>query len=80
MKKRKFYITTTVARTLFFFSGQPRLWKDLFEVCAIAAEKEKLEAFAEQEGIRYKFMPMRREISLLADIECQHSYTTNKNL
>ncbi|MBQ9254228.1 MAG: glycosyltransferase family 4 protein [Bacteroidales bacterium] len=70
MKKKKFYITTTVARTLFFFSGQPRLWKEQFDVCVIAAEKEKLVAFSEQEGISYKYMPMHREISLLSDIAC----------
>lgn len=70
MTKKKFFITTTVARTLFFFSGQPRLWKEQFDVCAIAAEKEKLEAFAEQEGIRNKYIPMHREISLLSDMIC----------
>lgn len=70
MKKPKFYITTTMAQTLFFFSGQPRLWKEKFDVCAIAAEKEKLENFVEQEGIRYKYMPMHREISLLSDFGC----------
>lgn len=70
MKIRKFYITTTLARTLFFFSGQPRLWKEQFDVCAIAAEKEKLRTFADEEGIRSKFMPMHREISLLSDMSC----------
>ena len=70
MTKKKFFITTTVARTLFFFTGQPRLWNERFDVCAIAAEREKLETFAEQEGIRYKYLPMHREISLLSDIAC----------
>lgn len=37
---------------------------------AIAAEKEKLEAFAQEEGIVSKFFPMHREISLIADIVC----------
>lgn len=74
MNKKKFFITTTVARTLFFFSGQPRLWKEQFDVCAIAAEKEKLSAFADEEGIRSKFMPMHREISLLSDISCLFSF------
>ena len=68
--RKKFFITTTVARTLFFFKGQPRKWKEHFDVCAIAAEKDKLEAFAEQEGIRYKYMPMHREISLVSDVIC----------
>lgn len=70
MGGKKFFITTTVARTLFFFSGQPRLWKEQFEVTAIAAEKEKLVLFAGDEGIRYKYMPLHREISLWADFVC----------
>ena len=68
MGKPKFYITTTVARTLFFFSGQPRLWKDIFDVTAIAAEQDNLERFAEEEGIKYKHIPMKREIAVLADM------------
>lgn len=70
MNKPKFYITTTAARTLSFFMGQPRLWMEKFEVCAIAGEKEKLVAFAEGEGINYKYMPMHREISLASDVVC----------
>lgn len=70
MKKQKFFITTTFARTLFFFSGQPEKWQKKFDVCAIAAEKEKLLAFAQQEGIRYRYMPMHREISFFSDIGC----------
>ena len=66
----KFFITTTVARTLFFFSGQPRMWTEIFEVTAVAAEKEKLVTFANAEGIRYKYMSMHREISLWADFVC----------
>lgn len=68
MSKPKFFITTTVARTLFFFSGQPRLWKEDFEVTAIAEEQDNLRRFAEEEGIRYKHIPMKREISMFADI------------
>ena len=68
--KRKFFITTTIARTLFFFSGQPRLWKEDFDVTAIAAQKDKLLTFASDESIRYKYMPMHREISLWADFVC----------
>lgn len=70
MKKKKFYITTTIAPTLFFFKGQPRLWKERFDVCAIAGEKERLKVFAEEEGICYKYMAIHREISLLSDFVC----------
>lgn len=70
MKKRKFVITTTVGRTLFFFKDQPCLWSKQFDVTAIAAEKETLVKFAQQEGIDYQYIPMHREISLLSDISC----------
>lgn len=68
--KPKFFITTTVARTLFFFKGQPRLWKQDFEVTAIAAEEDRLKEFALAEGIGYNYMPMHREISLWSDFVC----------
>lgn len=68
--KKKLFITTTVARSLFFFSGQPREWKNRFDVCAISAEKDKLATFAEQEGIRYLYLPMHREISIFSDACC----------
>lgn len=68
--KPKFFITTTLGGTLFFFSGQPRLWKDEFDVTAIAADQDYLIRFAEQEGIAYKYIPMHREISLLSDFAC----------
>lgn len=70
MSKKKFYITTTVAQTLFFFNGQPRLWKQDFDVTAIAGEKDRLIQFAEEEGINYHYIPMHREISFLSDFIC----------
>ena len=68
--KKKLFITTTVARTLSFFNGQPREWKRVFDVCAIAAEKDKLATFAEQEGIQYVYLPMHRGISVFSDAWC----------
>lgn len=70
MKRKKFYITTTIASTLYFFRGQPRIWKEQFDVYALSAEKNKLKAFAAEEGIGYHYLPMRREISLMADFMC----------
>lgn len=70
MKRQKFFIATTVGRTLFFFAGQPRLWREQFDVMAISGEKEKLVEFAKQEEIDYRYMPMHREISLRADVFC----------
>ena len=68
--RKKFFITTTIAPTLFFFKGQPRLWKDYFDVWAIANMEERLKEFAEAEGIKSLFMPMSREISLKNDLIC----------
>lgn len=68
--KPKLFITTTVARTLPFFKGQTKLWNEVFDVCAISSEREKLIDFAQTEGIRYCYMSMHREISLFSDVCC----------
>lgn len=68
--KPKLFITTTAARTLPFFKGQTKLWNEVFDVCAVSSEKENLINFAQTEGIRYSYMPMHREISLVSDVCC----------
>lgn len=74
MKKKKFFLTTTIALSFMFFRGQPRLWKKEFEVCALSADKKGLEYFAEEEGIDYHYIPMQREISLWSDLFCLFSF------
>lgn len=66
--KPKFFITTTIPHTYIFFKGQPRIWEERFDVCAVSSDPDKLKQFAEEEGIRYKHIPMKREISLLSDV------------
>ena len=66
--KPKFFITTTIPLTFIFFKGQPQLWKEEYDVCAISSEPDNLKKFAEEEGISYKQIPMMREISLFADV------------
>ena len=44
------------------------MWKEKFDVCAISSDEERLKEFAEMEGIRYRRIPMKREISLFSDI------------
>lgn len=68
MGKPKLFITTTIPLTYIFFKGQPRLWKEKFDVCAVSSEPDNLKKVAEEEGIRYKHIPMKREISLFADV------------
>ncbi len=69
-QKKKLYISTTIALSFIFFKGQPRLWSNMFHVCALSAERDRLVSFAKEEGIGYKYLPMRREISLWADLRC----------
>lgn len=68
--KKKLFIIATIARTLYFFKGQPRIWKNSFDVCAIAAEKDTLINFSNDEGIESKYIPMKREISIVSDFMC----------
>lgn len=68
MGKPKFFIATTIPLTYIFFKGQPQLWKEVFDVCAVSSEPDNLKKVAEEEGIRYKYIPMKREISLFADV------------
>ena len=68
MGKKKFYITTTIARTLFFFKGQVRKWNRYYDIYAISNEEDRLKEFAEEEGVNYKLMRMHREISILNDL------------
>ena len=66
--KPKLFITTTIPLTFIFFKGQPRLWEEKFDVCAVSSESDYLKKFAEEEGIGYKHIPMKRDISLFSDI------------
>lgn len=66
--KPKLFIATTIPQTFIFFKGQPRLWKEKFDVCAISSDPDNLKQFAEEEGIRYRHISMKREISLFADV------------
>ena len=68
--KRKFYFTTTIANTLFFFKGQCKLWKENFDVCAVSSNKDKLLLFAKEENVSYKYIPMHRNISVVNDVLC----------
>lgn len=69
-KRKKFFICTTVPISLSFFKGQVQLWSREFDVCAISSNRERLRVFSEREGIRYKFLPMKRDISIVSDAIC----------
>jgi len=67
-KKKKFHVTTTISRSLVFFSGQLKALSDDFEVCAISSEKDGLLEFAENEGVKSHYIRMARPISVLTDL------------
>ncbi len=65
--KKKFIIVTTIPATLGFFRGNLKFLSDTFDICAVSSDKEKLEAFAESEGVASHYIPMKRQISLFSD-------------
>ena len=66
--KRKFFITTTVPMTLSFFKGQCCALNEFYDVCAISSPDKELIPYVKQEGIRFRGLRMKREISLINDI------------
>lgn len=64
----KFFIVTTIPGSLCFFDGQYERFCEEFDVTAISSEREQLELFGRQRGIKVHYIPMEREISLLTDI------------
>ncbi len=67
MKKKKFFIITTVPTTLYFFQGLLRLLNKDFVVRAVSSIRSELTEFGDQEGIATHYVPMERPISLLKD-------------
>lgn len=65
---RKFFITTTVPTTLYFFRGQCSQLKKIYDVTAVSSPGELLDSFKEEERVKTIELPMKREISLLRDI------------
>ena len=70
MSKKKFFIVTTMAQSLGFFSGQLKMLNATFDVCAISSTPELLKKYGKSEGIRTHNIPMKRSISFFWDIWC----------
>ena len=68
--KKKLFIVTTIPATLNFFKGNLAFLTTFYHVCAISSEKERLREIAQREGIEYREIPMKRQISLFWDIIC----------
>lgn len=67
MYKKSFFFVTTIPGSLSFFNGQYKLLQQDFDVTAISSQRQQLEQFGEQQGIKVHYIPMEREISLLKD-------------
>lgn len=67
--RRRFYIVTTVPMSLIFFKGQLAYLNKKFEIVAISSDKDILENFGKEEGIKTHYIPMKRTISLLDDLK-----------
>lgn len=68
MDKNKFFIVTTIPASLNFFRGQCVLLNQYFDVSVISSQKDKLELFGLSEGVKTRYIPMRRSISLFYDL------------
>ena len=66
--KNKFFVVTTIPRSLNFFRGNLLYLSDYYDVCAISSEKHQLETIGKREHVKTKYIPMHRNISLLRDI------------
>jgi glycosyltransferase involved in cell wall biosynthesis len=67
MKKNKFFILTTIPISLNFFKRQISLINSFTDVTLISSNDQILEKIAEREGVRYKAINMKRNISLIND-------------
>lgn len=70
MQKKKFFIATTIPNTLNFFKGNLSYLSKYYDVCIISSCRDKLCKIANREGVKYREIPMKRQISLFWDIIC----------
>lgn len=67
-KKKLFCVVTTIPMSLNFFKGQLAYLNRDFEIVAISSGKEALEHFGKEEGVKTYYIPMKRSISILNDL------------
>lgn len=66
--KPKLFFVTTIPGSLVFFDGQYACLGDVFDITAISSQKDNLDLFGKQRGIKVHYIPMEREISLFTDV------------
>jgi glycosyltransferase involved in cell wall biosynthesis len=67
MRKKKFFIVTTIPLSLIFFKGQLLLLQDEFDVTLISSPEEELFKTANYNKVKSYGIVMKRDISLLYD-------------
>lgn len=67
MKQNKFFILTTIPISLNFFKRQISEINSFSDVTLISSNDQILEKIAEREGVKYKAINMKRNISLIDD-------------
>lgn len=67
--KPKFYIITTVPESLCFFDGQYELLSKSFDIRLVSSIRDELVQYGKEHDVKVHYIPMRREISLWADLK-----------
>lgn len=67
--KPKFFLMTTVSMSLNFFTKQIKELHNIYDVTLISSPSSQLEEIAQREGVNYKGIEMKREISFLNDLK-----------
>ena len=69
LKKKKFFIITTVPVSLNFFSGQTQVLKREFDVEVVSGSGIKMDSFCKKEEVKGHVIEMKREISFFSDLK-----------
>lgn len=68
MKKKRFYLITTIPMSLNFFKGQIRKLSEDFDITLISSPDKELEQIACSENVKYSAIQMKRDIAIRDDI------------
>ncbi|WP_277559756.1 glycosyltransferase family 4 protein [Acinetobacter beijerinckii] len=68
MKKKRFYLITTIPMSLNFFKGQIRKLSEDFDITLISSPDKELEQIACSENVKYSAIQMKRDIAIKNDI------------
>lgn len=68
MRKKKFFISTTLPETFCFFQGQLKMLAEIYDVTVVTSPGKILVSEEEQKAFRVKRLKMERDISLVSDL------------